>query len=87
MERIRFRLPAVALTLALLGPIVPASGQSQPPTREGNIWGWRDHQPTEAEIQRDERAAGIAPPPSQTDSNSAEVDRIYRELLHRAPGQ
>jgi hypothetical protein len=43
---------------------------------------WRDHQPTETQVQREEKAAGIAPTPSEESSEAATLDKIYRELLH-----
>lgn len=84
MERISVRIPAMALTLALIA--APSAAFAQTPTREGNIWGWRDHQPSEAQVQQDENAAGIAPTKSDRDSASTTVDEIYQQLLHRSPG-
>ena len=79
-------LITVTLTFALLAmPVVAHSQQAGTPTREGNIWGWRDHQPAEAQVQENERAAGIAPTQSQRDSTAAAVDQLYQELLHRVP--
>src|SRR5271166_4427165 len=59
MESTRFRILAMALTFALLA--APAAAVAQTPTREGNIWGWRDHQPTMAQTRQSEEAAGVAP--------------------------
>jgi hypothetical protein len=59
-----------------------AFAQAQTPTRIGNIWNWQDHQPTETQVQRDEKAAGIAPTPSQESSEAATLDQINRQLLH-----
>jgi hypothetical protein len=86
MESIPFPVQAMALTFALLVAPVATFAQVPTPTREGNIWGWRDHQPTEAQIQQDEKAAGITPTPSQRDSTSATVDQLYQQLLQRPPG-
>jgi hypothetical protein len=83
MENLAYRLSAIALTFALLAMPVVAFAQAGTPTREGNIWDWRDHQPTEAQVQMNERAAGIAPAPSQRASEAATVDHLYQELLHR----
>jgi hypothetical protein len=74
----------MALTLALLAAPAAGFAQTGTPTREGNIWGWRDHQPTMAQTQQSEKAAGIAPTPSQRDASSATVDQLFRELLHRS---
>jgi hypothetical protein len=59
-----------------------AFAQAQTPTRIGNIWNWQDHQPTETQVQRDEKEAGIAPTPSQKSSEAATLDQINRQLLH-----
>jgi hypothetical protein len=85
MDSTPSRLSAMALTLALLAAPAAGFAQTGTPTREGNIWGWRDHQPTMAQTRRSEEAAGIAPTPSQGDASSATVDQLYRELLHRSP--
>jgi hypothetical protein len=42
-----------------------------------------DHQPTIAQVQRREKAVGIAPSPSQGASDAATVDRLYRQLIPR----
>ncbi len=86
MERISVRIRAVTLTVALIAAPVVTLAQSQAPTREGNIWGWRDHQPSEAQVLEDENAAGIAPAKSDKDATASTVDQIYQELLHRSPG-
>jgi hypothetical protein len=83
MESTRFRILAMALTFALLA--APAAAVAQTPTREGNIWGWRDHQPIMAQTRQSEEAAGVAPTPEQSDASSATVDQLYRELLPRSP--
>jgi hypothetical protein len=75
----------MALTFALLAAPAAAFDQSGVPTREGNVWGWRDHQPTEAEVSRMEAAAGIAPAPAQRDLNAAIVGQLYRQLMHQPP--
>jgi hypothetical protein len=82
MDTAPFRIPAMALTFVLLA--VPAAGFAQTPTREGNIWDWRDHQPTEAQTEQSEQAAGIAATKSQRDSTAATVDQLYQQLLHRS---
>jgi hypothetical protein len=84
MTIVSFRIPAVALAFALLAASQAAYAQSLAPTREGNVWDWRDHQPTMAEVRQKEKAAGIAP--SGSDSNAATVDQLYRQLMHRPPG-
>jgi hypothetical protein len=82
MTTVSIRIPAAVLTFALLA--APATGfANQVPTREGNIWNWTDHQPTMEQVQRQEKAAGVAPTPSQGATDAATVDRIYRELMPR----
>jgi hypothetical protein len=85
MESKSISMRAVALTLALITAPAAALAQTQTPTREGNIWGWRDHQPTEAQVRQEENAAGIAPTESSRDSASTKVDQLYQQLLHRSP--
>jgi hypothetical protein len=74
--------PSMVLLAALLAAPIAAFAQAQTPTRVGNIWGWQDHQPTETQVQREEKAAGIAPTPSQESSELATLNQIYRQLLH-----
>ena len=69
-------------------PQPAAAGQPQSaaqiPAREGNTWDWRDHQPTQGQVQQNEQAAGIAPTQSQQDSAAATVDQLYKQLLSKA---
>jgi hypothetical protein len=85
MESMSVRIRAMALTFALVAAPAAALAQTQTPTREGNIWGWRDHQPTEAQVRQDESAAGIAPTQSDQHSTATTVDQLYQQLLHRSP--
>jgi hypothetical protein len=82
MRSISTRMPSVVLAVALLAAPVAAVAQAQTPTREGNIWDWRDHQPTEEQVQQEEKAAGIAPTPSQRSADLAALSQIYRQLSH-----
>jgi hypothetical protein len=59
-----------------------AFAEEQTPARTGNIWNWRDHQPTETQVERDEKAAGVAPTPSQESLEAAILDQINRQSLH-----
>jgi hypothetical protein len=47
----------------------------------GNTWNWRDHQPTEAEVLQQEKAAGVVPSPAQDATTDATLRRLGRELL------
>jgi hypothetical protein len=86
MAKHPLHIAAMALTFALLAAPVAAYAQSEVPVREGNVWGWHDHQPTETEVSQKEKEAGIAPTPARRDSESAAVNELYRQLMHRAPG-
>jgi hypothetical protein len=91
MARFPISMAVVAATFALLTAQAPAYAQSEVPlgnvpVRNGNVWDWRAHQPTEAGVSRKEKAAGIAPTPAQSRSNSTAVEELYQQLLHRPPG-
>jgi hypothetical protein len=82
MKSILTRMPSMILAVTLFGAPVAAFAQAQAPTRIDNIWNWHDHQPTETQVQRQEKAAGIAPTPSQETSDAATLSQIYRQLLY-----
>jgi hypothetical protein len=84
MDSLPTRIPAMALAFAVLA--APAAAFAQVPTREGNIWDWRDHQPTQVQVEHNEKAAGIAQTPSERQSASATVEQLYRQLLRSSPG-
>jgi hypothetical protein len=83
MVKFPFPISTMVLGFALLAAPAAAFAQSGVPAREANVWAWRDHQPTEADVSQKERAAGIAPAPSQRDSDSAAVDQLYQQLMHQ----
>ena len=75
--------PVVAFVMAL-GPFVfPAfaAEQNQVPTREGETWNWRDHEPVPSEVQREEQAQGIALPNGQQKKENDDVESLYRQLM------
>ena len=74
----------MALAVALLAAPAATFGQTPAPSRDANVWDWRDHQPSQAEVVQKERAAGVAATPSQRDSSAATVDQLYRQLLERS---
>jgi hypothetical protein len=82
MKTVLMRVPFAVCAVALLAAPVAAFAQAQTPTREGNIWAWRDHQPTEAQVLQKEKAAGVAPTPSQNASEADILKQIYRQMLH-----
>jgi hypothetical protein len=61
-----------------------ALADSAPPPRIANIYGGFDHQPTESEVSRRERAAGINLDSNQANRDAATVDELYRELENNA---
>lgn len=80
------RLAAVAvLVLAAASPAfaqnapAPDAG-AMPPAREGNIWDHRDHQPTQAEIERAEAAAGGG---AASQESQKQVEKEVRALEKR----
>jgi hypothetical protein len=81
MKKLSSRVSVAAVALALLAAPASAFGRDQIPTRNGNVWHWRDHQPTEAQVERQENAAGIASTQSQRESATTTVDQLYRQLL------
>lgn len=86
MKNIPFSMAATVLTVALLAAPAAAFAQPQVPTREGNIWGWRDHQPTESEVLKNEAAAGVEPTPTQRQLELSTVDQLYRQLMVTSGG-
>jgi hypothetical protein len=82
MKKVLTRMPSVVLAVGLLVAPVTGFAQAQPPTRVGNIWNWHDHQPTETQVQREEKEVGIAPTPSQESSDAATLSQMDRQLLH-----
>jgi hypothetical protein len=83
MAKVPFPLSMIVLGFALLAAPAAAFAQSGVPARDGSVWAWRDHQPTEADVSQRERAAGIAPTEPQRDSDSAAVDQLYQQLMHQ----
>jgi hypothetical protein len=74
-------LIAAILTISVLAAFPTlAQTPTQVPTREGNIWNGKDHQPTEGQVQHNEQAAGVAPTPAQKDHDAAVVKDLDRQL-------
>jgi hypothetical protein len=69
------------LAAVLLAAPAAAVAQAPAPAREGDIWDWRDHQPTAAQVQQKAKAAGVAPTQSQRNSTTATVDHLYQQLM------
>jgi hypothetical protein len=73
------RIAAVATLF--LGPTVLVSAQTQQPTREDNIWGGKAHQPTQSDVNQQEKASGIAPPTQDQQRANDEVENLYQKLI------
>ena len=71
-------LPA-ALALAMVPAVAVAQGGI--PTREGNTWDWRHHEPEPSEVHLDEQAARIAPSSGQQQQSDDEVEQLYHQLM------
>jgi hypothetical protein len=59
----------------------PSRTQTLP--REDNIWGGYDHQPTQSEVTRQEKSAGIAASRQDEQLANDEVERIYDRLMRK----
>ena len=77
-------LSVVALLAAGLTD-VPAVAQTGIPTRIGNTWNWRHHEPYAPAVREAERSARIAPMPGQREAGTAEVEGLYQHLIRRSP--
>jgi outer membrane biogenesis lipoprotein LolB len=84
MQQLSSQITALAVAVALLAAPAATFGQAPAPSRDANVWGWHDHQPTQAEVVQKEKAAGVVASPSQRDSSAATVDELYRQILGRA---
>jgi hypothetical protein len=72
--------------LVLIGVLLLADGTSataQTQNHDGDTWGGRRHRATEAQIESQERAAGVASTPSRATSDAVALDRIYRQLIRQ----
>ena len=72
----------LVLGLGLATSYGATCGHAQTLPREDNIWGGYDHQPTESEVTRQEKSAGIAASRQEQQLANDEVERIYRRLIH-----
>lgn len=62
-----------------------ASVASAQVLRNGNEYGGKNHQPTQAEVSGRERAAGVALPPGQAREDARSVEQLGRQLLGAEP--
>ena len=78
--RSRSRITMLAAVLATMASGT-ALAQTQVPTRVGNIWNGRDHEPVPGDVMRKEQATGIAPSPQHQQANTDEVETLYQDLM------
>ena len=84
MGRIVAHGRTAALALLLGGSTVVGSAHTQPSAREDNIWGGKNHQPTQSEVFQQERLEGLALPPQRERLENDEVESLYQSLVQRA---
>jgi hypothetical protein len=74
-----------AAALAIMLAALPGLAAAQQLPHEDNIWGGKNHQPTQSEVVQHEKSAGIALPPQQQHSADDEVENLYRGLMQGEP--
>lgn len=67
-----------------LSPAVAQHAQPGTPSRIDNIWDWRAHQPTEAEVRSREPADAATRQAQQAEND--DVNRIYQSLMSQSAG-
>lgn len=77
-SRFAMAMLAAALAAAASGT---ALAQERVPTREGNTWDWRHHEPVPSDVMHKEQATGIAPSAPQQERSNDDVERLYRNLM------
>jgi hypothetical protein len=80
IDALQAGMTVVTATLIALLPVVTFAQ----PARNANIWNWRAHEPIPSEVQRKERAVGIAPTIPQQRATDRELEDLYRSLI-KAP--
>jgi hypothetical protein len=59
------------------------SATAETPDRIANIWDGLAHQPSRAEVRRDERVRGISPPAWRREATDDELNRLSQMLLSK----
>lgn len=72
------RAAAPALALAAL---LAASVASAQVPRNGDEYGGKNHEPTQAEVSKRENAAGVAPSPGRANEDNRTVEQLGNQLL------
>lgn len=67
----------IAVAVSLLAS---ASASAQVP-RNGDEYGGKNHQPTQAEVIGRERNAGVAPSPTQAGRDTRSVEQLDKQLM------
>jgi hypothetical protein len=80
----RSRAVVVALILSALPLLNP--GHAQQGAREDNIWGGKDHQPTQSDVLKQERLHGLASSAKQDRAEDEQVERLYQSLIGSRSG-
>ena len=81
----RSRSLIVQLAAAVIFVAAPGIALGKPPARVDNIWHWRHHEPSPAQLRRAERAKPVLPLPGPRPATTAEVEDLYH-LLMRSEG-
>jgi hypothetical protein len=74
-----------AAALAIMLGALPGLAAAQQLPHEDNIWGGKNHQPTESEVVQHEKSAGIALAPQQQHRADDEIESLYRSLMLGEP--
>lgn len=70
-------MKAIAVAVSLLAS---ASASAQV-ARNGDEYGGKNHQPTQAEVAGRERRAGVAPSPTQAGKDTRSVEQLDKQLM------
>ena len=77
---------AAALVVALALPRGMALGEPRQLPENGNRWGARAHQPSQAEVTQQEQSAGVARSPQQRRETDNQLESVSQKLMS-APQQ
>ncbi len=73
---------AVMIATIFLTTAAAAQTTPPPPPEIGNRANGLNYEPTPRQVIPKERQAGVLPPPAQRKANEAELNHIYRNLMH-----
>ena len=72
---------AAALVVALATSDGVALGQTRQLPEQGNRWGARAHQPSQAEVTQQEQSAGVARSPQQRRETDNQLESVSQKLM------